>query len=971
MSNPGIQDYVQDHSLQISPAIASPVHYFTPKEISQGKNEVTSHTVAVGISTYPLNVVVEYLETSVKGIAHQFQVNPEPDKFLHPKENLQYSLGGTHGMSNRVQCRMLPSNTGSGQVPCKVLRTQCLSIKYCEFYDATSTSDASILQSTSHEAECEDFLKTLALFAVLQEKGCCFSDTDTLSMELDDSGDFSEDIIDGVRYHDVRSPERGSLCKGEIGLYYNSNGAPFLACKNFSAYHRAHFHLRRLDEYDIEYLTALFRNDITEVARHETNAKDLGYGPLIPCTFVASCREQKQLCINLHRDFAGRLRRGELLLKEECPVRFIMYQPWDLANCPYVLIYSQGDHNHSDPRPTKTPLAIRQPLEQWLQSLDWQLADATPRRILLNPEFMGNLRDFLNGKHAYNPSLSALHPSLENKDHVQRFILELRHLIYPNGTGFEGVKCLAKQHEMLPKEEQYLRFAGTVQIPRERPFHLVICMSAAMSRLLVKARRISIDTSFKRAVGWEEFEIETWDDIKMHSVTCSRVFISSQSAEAHQILFSKIFEIANADTAEKVCFRYIHGQGIETVVADAHKGQALGLAKVCVNMCHHVTRNCHYHSDDSDCKLNQMSLIQHLAHFFIQCINHYERKIKNLGDKISVECRRAMHSLASTSPVPDFEANKDIIRRDSKSARDWLQDKEVHQFMFPALYFPLSKMPLTIWQASPHTSNGNEQAHRTINRDGIKMALLAAVVIGYHRDFDNMSTSNPGLLINSRDRLSTHYARKQLSIVRNVRVAKRKVEASDNELLAIYAQIDELTPQILLLAQKLEEMDNRMPEFDIHSRELQQLDLQYQEVCSEAQALAKSSSGQVELRNLATPTFYAHLIGHLPPLFQPGDQGGEAPRSKKTKVRKPRASQKKKAPIDTQLQSQQLPSQGSQVSLPVVRPASGPFSSTLASEPHHISHHPGTFNIPSTYSDTFQYPSGSQMTQAPANTQSD
>ncbi|KIJ48263.1 hypothetical protein M422DRAFT_248066 [Sphaerobolus stellatus SS14] len=85
----------------------------------------------------------------------------------------------------------------------------------------------------------------------------------------------------------------------------------------------------------------------------------------------------------------------------------------------HVLIYSQGDHNHPDPHPTKTPLSIRQPLEQWLQSLDWQLADVTPRRILLNPEFLRNLRDFLNWKHAYNPSLSALHPSLENKDHVQ------------------------------------------------------------------------------------------------------------------------------------------------------------------------------------------------------------------------------------------------------------------------------------------------------------------------------------------------------------------------------------------------------------------------------------------------------------------------------------------------------------------------------------------------------------------------
>jgi len=56
----------------------------------------------------------------------------------------------------------------------------------------------------------------------------------------------------------------------------------------------------------------------------------------------------------------------------------------------------------------------------------------------------------------------------------------------------------------------------------------------------------------------------------------ARGFINSQSAQAHRILFNHIFSIAEQDTGCPIQFRHIHGTGWDTVIADAHKGQARG-----------------------------------------------------------------------------------------------------------------------------------------------------------------------------------------------------------------------------------------------------------------------------------------------------------------------------------------------------------------------------------------------------------
>ena len=56
--------------------------------------------------------------------------------------------------------------------------------------------------------------------------------------------------------------------------------------------------------------------------------------------------------------------------------------------------------------------------------------------------------------------------------------------------------------------ESYILFNGL-------KIDLIICMSPTMSAQLLQAVRFSIDTSFKRLHGWQEFEIESWDHQSM------------------------------------------------------------------------------------------------------------------------------------------------------------------------------------------------------------------------------------------------------------------------------------------------------------------------------------------------------------------------------------------------------------------------------------------------------------------------
>ncbi|KAJ7834333.1 hypothetical protein B0H14DRAFT_2363848 [Mycena olivaceomarginata] len=543
----------------------------------------------------------------------------------------------------------------------------------------------------------------------------------------------------------------------------------FDRCEHRKNTDKAHLILRTLDEFDITYLHALLENDSKVINEREELARQFGYGPRAPCSFTASLSAQKELCPYWHRD-SGKLARSVLQRTAgNCTAKFDIYTPDDLSDCPFVVVICRNPHTHPPPHPVKTPPPLLDVFRSLLLDLDWKLADATPRKLMLDSGFISGLRRSLGWTKPFDLPLAALHPSFGNLDHIRRYIDGLRKVLFPDGTGFEGAQLLAAEHRGLPEEEQYVRCAEKHTLADGKTFYLVICMLRSMSALLMRSKKLSLDTAFKRLNGkWQEFEMETWEVDHMKSIIGTRAFTTSQSAEAHLILFTRIFEIAHADTGVPCRFRHIHGEGFEIWITDAHKGQALGVGMYCQKLCAHL--------GDVYCPMEPARLLRtldpcdHLRRFLRLCTTHYKRNIRELRPYTTQQVRAAMLSLSSSQVHPDLESAFRIIENGGRKAKAWLKDKRTgSKFALPALYQPHSLIPLEIWKSAPSTSNGNEQSHRNVNRDGVNLTMLGGIMRGMQYDARAMGAlelhASQGIY--ARDQTATHFRRQQRSVNRH------------------------------------------------------------------------------------------------------------------------------------------------------------------------------------------------------------
>ncbi|KIJ29181.1 hypothetical protein M422DRAFT_269448 [Sphaerobolus stellatus SS14] len=709
---------------------ASPARTFTESEIAQKRNYSSRIQVVNKVIAHPIGAVVEYPEwgtTPKDSVAHIFSVDPQ--RFIHPKDNVQYSWA-THGEENG-RCYLLHNNgpRPGKYVDCKLYRARCAGIRSCEFYGAP---DPQVTLGGSQDAVQQVFMKTLAFFCALQTNGCLFDveHTEIEDLELLADGETTSnfyEVLSDIHCHS----NSGSRCKGKLLFKWDSSGKAYIECEKRSAGHKAHLILWTLNEFNLEYLQALFNNDISSILRFETAARDCGYGLLVPCMYIAAPHEQKTFCYAVlaywHRRGNGTLKHGTLQKPQRCNAQFIFYKPWNLDICPKVVLVIHGQHSHSNPRPAKTPKTIAMILHALLESLNWRLADATPRRVLLDAGFMAGLCDVLQWKGGIDPSLIDLHPSLANADHAKCIINSLRDKRYPDGTGFEAALKLLEQHQKLPPDKAYVRVVERHIIPGEGEFLLVVCMFKSMSELLARTNWPTIDTSFKRVWGWQEFEMEAWFPEYGRSVVVARTFTNSQSGKAHFILFERIFDIMKQDTGIEVRFRHIHGEGIDMVTADQHKGQALGLGKFCQKLCRDRPGYCAYNHTRP---LHELSPYEHLARFYRLCFQHYSTKVHDLRGHVSENVCAAMMSLASAEPLADLPGTLDLIRRQGgKKGNDWLNDKLAAEgFALAGICRQRSLIPVESWKAAPNTTNGNEQAHRDANRDGVHLSLFAGIM---------------------------------------------------------------------------------------------------------------------------------------------------------------------------------------------------------------------------------------------------
>ncbi|KIJ41602.1 hypothetical protein M422DRAFT_255217 [Sphaerobolus stellatus SS14] len=586
------------------------------------------------------------------------------------------------------------------------------------------------------------------------EHGCLFDAEEFPNEDVD----FEEEINDEYSYEVLRDlrakmPET-TRCKGKLGLRRDGDFRPFIQCEKRRPGHHAHLLIRNLDQYNSEYLQALFYSDRERLLAFETAASLAGYGPLAPCDFIANRKEQKTLCPTWHRDPQGVLCRFPLYDSGGCDTEFEFFTPSDLTQYQIVMV-CRNPHTHASPTPSRTPRAIESVFQGLLRELDWRLADTTPRKLVLDAAL-----DKSSGSILADP-----HHSLGNLDHAARMINKMRSELFPNGTGLQGAYRLLEEHKLLAFEDRYVRAVEEHALAGGGTFKLVVCMFPAISRSLLETRRPSIDTAFKRLHLWQKFEIEGWFDEYNRSVVVARAFITSQSAEAHKILFTRIFSIMEQDTGQPARFRCIHGTGYEIFMADGHKGQALGLGMFCQELCRNTGWYCRI---EPSRRLSTLTPYEHLARFYRYCFAHFTRNVTNIQNYITSEVLHAMMSLASAEPLIDLDNTLNIIRNGGPKAVGKFFILNCSPFAFAALYQPASQIPLEIWRASPSTSNGNEQFD--------SRALIALLILLEHG-------------IHTRDQAATHYRRISRAIIRSAGVQQRTVAQQDTVIQSLSEKI--------------------------------------------------------------------------------------------------------------------------------------------------------------------------------------
>ncbi|KIJ41597.1 hypothetical protein M422DRAFT_255518 [Sphaerobolus stellatus SS14] len=261
--------------------------------------------------------------------------------------------------------------------------------------------------------------------------------------------------------------------------------------------------------------------------------------------------------------------------------------------------------------------------------------------------------------------------------------------------------------------------------------------------------------------------------------------------------------------------------------------------------------------------LHKLTPSDHLKHCFRYCFSHFTHHVREFHGEAEEKVCTCMMTLASSEelPAPVYDSVVSTILSGGKKAVDWFKDKEAADgWALAAIYHPKSKIPLYIWKAAPSTSNGNEQAHRNINRDGTKLSVVAALQFGQGVDYHQLESID--LLISHgishRDQVQTYFTDPAMHCFKVVFAVQRQtIEKKDSELEKVYLQLSKLqedsAKQSLGLKCALENGENS-DKIEHAVKKLKAMETRYTEAYSTLPALQGQSSRRVQLPALIKPS---------------------------------------------------------------------------------------------------------------------
>ncbi|KAF9503973.1 hypothetical protein BS47DRAFT_1444915 [Hydnum rufescens UP504] len=662
-----------------------------------------------------------------------------------------YSLG--HYGARKFTTPLLRDTESGTPVLCQEEHWHCNGVRTCAMYIPEKEAESHIYTTNellrnqhsyarSPKTHAEILVEnTIAFYHMLINEGCgCPTDKVTpqhsfSDLEWDIKCD--EDRKRKLRQRGHKMPS--NLCEGKIQWYTAETGETFVKCEHHCSSDKAH-RCHSVDRYDQVYLRALFSKDWATLDHIENNAAAAGYGPRTSCQYHTNPSTVHPFCPNDHRDLkTGRITDFPLDQSPTCKSQFRLIVPIDLVSCPRILLLCSGAHHHAIPTPTSAPPMELSTLRTLLLRTGENLSSMTARGAMRDPIINRLLSLIL--PHITEPSLGDLHISFYNRSYLGRMIQKTKDEVFPDGTGWDGLLTYERQQNAtMPPENHYLR-----RMFDDGENKFMICMLPDQSWCLQQALEVIIDTSFKRIHGaWKEFTIDGWDSRLNTSITYATVMVLHETAEIHRQFLNIIDEIVLKDTNSHLRFKHIHfDDGIadsryvnkEIIVADAHRGQALGVGLYLQNVTSalyvSIKATCHdigaaaVHDLNWESRL-ALSPYGHLKSIYRLCRVHGFQNINEL--KLPPDVTSAMKSLWCLKH-PNWDAALAIIRGHPKGHK-WLEEKISSGFALSGMCCEMSNISELAWAASRDNSNVGEAAHMDTYREGTFLSPLVAMLRG-------------------------------------------------------------------------------------------------------------------------------------------------------------------------------------------------------------------------------------------------
>ncbi|KAL0567432.1 hypothetical protein V5O48_014558 [Marasmius crinis-equi] len=857
----------QRHSVR-SPPSPPPSFYegTSPSKVSFNVS-INSQVTLASLSHYPIGSIPQYLETSsslddTNPEGHLFDISAS--EWTNPLKDVLYSKGEPKGTKKEATFVKVLTDENGNCVPCTRRMVTCQGCKVCPhvnmidlqaphtypaphaFHIYRSDEEHDALSSPTRDVMEE----TISLWATYRDRGCLAPLLEDTVFTADEETNRKK--ILAVPEKARRGHASKATCEGRLRVFYSKDDL-YLQCEHYKPTSKNH--LSRIispSRYSCDYFAALMNNNRSVIQSYETRMKNEGYGPLVPCRTVRNFASMTVKCDNHHRNAQGDLLMAELQ-HLPCKSKFITYQPHKeyRQSCCKILIVCKGPHTHPIPIPSKTPTSIREDLHRFFLNMK-DLANLTTRRLLRNEA----ARMYLETKlpHIAKPTFLDLHPSLNNRGHIQCMINYAQSKRYPNGTGWEGVLQMFWDTQMRPSEERYLRYAGEHSLGDDdsEPFRLVICMRhSAMHRLVGYARHIQSDISFKRVVGWLEFELGGFDRSLKSSVCYVRVFLNRQSAEAHRIMLLKVHQIIQEETGKELKFRHLHSghkdetafEGILSWTVDQHGGQAKGIGEYLAAISPLGKFDLYERR-----LLSSLNPYEHLQRIIRICIAHFFRNIQETHCDKGIQT--AMRSLVCVRHQ-DWDGTVGYIEsHGNKKAKDWLADKVRSKFAFPALCWEKSLIPLDIWQATDGTSNVIESMHFDVLREGGHSTLLGGILTGKNLDEVQAKTAKTTELtgVPRRNRMTTPSSRQLNAAMRQERARSQRVDGENDKIRQQNKDLRKAKSAMLCAKQKVRSSKSANEQQQTHKEWLKARE-KFVKLRSKSDGMAEEGlgSGEVEI----------------------------------------------------------------------------------------------------------------------------